>query len=122
MIGPFDYPGCVPPEHEQGEPTEHVCAFCDERMAIEDHETHECKSVICSECRTTTLEDFVTDGRCEECAAPIEEVPVLLMERLKLAHQKALAARDMLLAAKIVQWVGQVERVENGLRELEGRS
>lgn len=107
MIGPFDRPGITPDD---------VPGF------VHDEPEDDERSVICSECLTHTLEDFVSDGRCEECAAPIEEAPVPLMERLKLAHQRALAARDVLLAAKIVQWVGQVGRVENGLRELEGRT
>jgi hypothetical protein len=104
VIGPFDRPGITPDD---------VPGF------VHDEPEDDERSVICSECLTHTLEDFVTGGRCEECAAPVEEAAqASLLERLKRAHVAAVNRKDVLSARKLEMWVSQVTAIENGLSEI----
>jgi hypothetical protein len=120
VIGPFDYPGCVPPEYEHGEPAEHVCSFCDDRMAIEEHAEHECQ-VVCSECRTVTRTEFASGGRCEDCDAPVEAgAEAQLYDRLIAARNKAALEKRTLDARKLQMFADQVQKIEVALVEMEG--
>jgi hypothetical protein len=96
----------TPPEYEQGDPP--------------DADEPEPEETICEECRTVTLADFVQHGRCEECAAPIEEaVQASLYDRLIAARNKAALEKRELEARKLQMWADQVQKIEVALVEME---